>query len=206
MAHHQRALDTVDHMSPPDERLRLELSIRLGDALTHVDPQRGRQVLADAARRARELDDAAAFADAVCAMAILGGSMSPGSDDPTFIAYAEEALALLRPEHEAWHIRVLATLGSHLGLGSQPERGRELVRDALERARKLGDEYVLARTLMSAPYVLAARTFDEHVAACRKQSRAPRAATSDCPTGRSVTSRRCATGPRSAGASVRRPR
>ena len=168
VAHYRAALEAIDHLTPPDQRLRLELSIRLGTELTHIDARRGRESLAAAAEQARELGEAVSFADAVCSMAILGGSMSPGSDDPTFIAYAEDALALLGPEDEAWHIRVLATLGTHVGLGSQPARGREMVREALERARRLGDQYVLTRTLMSAPYVDAARGFDERIAAGRE--------------------------------------
>ena len=99
--HFQRALDVIDLVPERDEHQRLALTIRLGEAVAPTDMPRGHAILRDAARLARRLGEPAAFADAVCSMAVELGSVSPGRDDPAFLALADEALSNLPDERDA---------------------------------------------------------------------------------------------------------
>jgi class 3 adenylate cyclase/DNA-binding CsgD family transcriptional regulator len=159
--HYQRALDVIDLAHGTDERRRLELTIRLGEALVGTDAHRAHAILRDAARLARRQGDAAAFADAVSSMAHEFGSLLPGRDDPTFIALAEEALALLSHGDTRWRARVLALLGVHLALGSRPASGRALVREAVDVARRSDDPLDFVRAVLSLYFAIGNFELDE---------------------------------------------
>jgi hypothetical protein len=150
----ERALDVIDLTPEADEHLRLALMIRLGEATLPEGIERSHAILRDALRLARRLGDAAAFADAVCSMPSGDGSVTPGLDDPTFIGLCEEALAGLGDSHLAWRARLLSALAVHLALGSQPERGQALGREAVAVAREAGDPIGLAHALLSLQYAL----------------------------------------------------
>jgi tetratricopeptide (TPR) repeat protein len=152
-AHFERALDVVDLTTNPDG-LRLQLSIRLGESLALHDKVRSLEVLREAIRMARRLGAGEAFADAVCSMTLMGGSLSPGRRDDLFIALAEEALELLPEEATYWRARTLALLGSHLHLSDEPERGRRLAREALEQALRTGDPDTFVRAAFSMNFAL----------------------------------------------------
>jgi tetratricopeptide (TPR) repeat protein len=151
--HYDRALDIVDLATNPNE-LRLGISIRLGESLGISDKLRGLEVLRDATRLARRLGDADSFADAVCSMALMGGSLSPGQRDETFVGLAEEALEMLPDDATYWRARTMALLGSHLHLSDDPERGRQLAREALDLARRTGDADTFVRGTFSLNYAL----------------------------------------------------
>ena len=80
-------------------------------------------MLRDGIRLARRLDDAEAFADAVCSMTAEYGSFSVGRLDDGFIALAEEALERLPADASGWRSRLLGTLGTHLALGGSSRAG-----------------------------------------------------------------------------------
>ena len=146
--HYQRGLDVIDLVSKPDPDMRLQLNVRLGEALVVFDRERGQQILRDAARLARRLGNISALADAVCSMPPFAGSVSSGEDDPAFIALAEEALTLLPGDDTQWRPRVMAMLGAHLALGSNPLRGEALGREAIALARRSADPLTLAYALL----------------------------------------------------------
>jgi class 3 adenylate cyclase/DNA-binding CsgD family transcriptional regulator/tetratricopeptide (TPR) repeat protein len=152
-AHFERALDIVDLATNPNE-LRLHLSIRFGESLALPDKFRSLEVLRDATRMARRLGDAHSFADAVCSMALMGGSLSPGRRDDAFVALAEEALELLPDDATYWRARIMALLGSHLHLSDEPERGRRLAREAFALARRTGDPDTFVRATFSMDFAL----------------------------------------------------
>jgi class 3 adenylate cyclase/DNA-binding CsgD family transcriptional regulator/tetratricopeptide (TPR) repeat protein len=152
-AHFERALDIVDLATNPNE-LRLHLSIRFGESLAVPDKFRSLEVLRDATRMARRLGDAHSFADAVCSMALMGGSLSPGRRDDPFVALAEEALELLPDDATYWRARTMALLGSHLHLSDEPERGRRLAREAFALARRTGDPDTFVRATFSMDFAL----------------------------------------------------
>lgn len=149
-----RALDVIDLTPEADEHLRLALMVRLGEASMPEGIEASHAILRDALRLARRLGDAAAFADAVCSMPYGEGSVSPGLDDPTFIGLCEEALAGLGDTHGRWRARLLSVLAVHLALGSQPERGQALGREAVSVAREAGEPIGLAHALLSLQYAL----------------------------------------------------
>lgn len=166
-AHYRDALDVVDFSTEVDEHQRLELTIRFGEALVHADVERAHAVLRDAVRLARRLDDPRAFADAVCAMSPDFGSFSAGRDDPAFIALAEEALQRVGDAHPGWRARLLSTLGVHLALGSQAERGRELIREAVSIARA-SDPLDYVRAVLTLYYALGQFDNDERLDTLRE--------------------------------------
>ncbi len=150
--HYRRALDVIDLADRPDESVRLQLDIRLGEAVVGVDKEDGLTILRDAARLARRLGDIDALADAVCSMSPWGGSLALGEEDPVFVALGEEALALL-PDRTAWRARLLAVLGVHLVLGLHQQRGEALVLEALERSDELDDPALRLQCITAMSYV-----------------------------------------------------
>jgi tetratricopeptide (TPR) repeat protein len=152
--HYQRALDAIDLTDRPDERLRLELTIRLGEATVLPDSERGWDILRTAARMARRLDDPEALADAVCSMTAWAGSISPGEEDPVFVALAEEALDLLPRSATVWRARLMALLGVHLHLGYHQAEGLAMAREALELAKACGDPMTEVKAALSMRYIL----------------------------------------------------
>jgi hypothetical protein len=165
--HLQRALDVIDLAPERDERRRLALTIRLGEAVAPVDMKRGHAILRDAARLARRLGDVDAFADAVCSMTVELGSVSPGRDDPAFVALAEEALSRLGPAETHWRVRLLAVVGVNRALGTQPDRGREEIREAVSVARRSDDPFDLVRASLSLHFALDQLDHEERCSAMR---------------------------------------
>lgn len=159
--HFQRGLDVIDFA--PDERQRLELTIRLGDALSHIDIDRSHAVLREAVRLARRVEDAEAFADAVSSMSPDFGSFSPGRHDAAFVALAEEALERVGDSSPRWRTRVQSALGIHLALGSDAERGRALIRDAVDAARSTGEPLDYVRSVLTLYFALGQFENDERL-------------------------------------------
>jgi DNA-binding NarL/FixJ family response regulator len=148
--HYRRALDALDLVSDVDEGARLEVSIRLGASLVLTGDAVGRAMLRAAARAARQRGDPVALARAVCAMApVPGGSTTIVRADREFTSLAGAALGMLPPSEERWRIRVLALLGGHLLLTTEPGLGTEMIRAAVSAARRLDDPVTLGRALLS---------------------------------------------------------
>ena len=101
------------------------------------------------------------LADAVCSMVTEHGSVTPGRDDPAFIALCEEALASLPESAAEWRARVASLLAVHLSLGTRPEEGLKLGREAVAVAREAQDPLVLAHALLSLQYSLGAHDIEE---------------------------------------------
>ena len=107
-------------------------------------------MLEAAARAAHERGNPIALARAVCSMAPLpGASTTVAVPDRVFRSLAEAALDTLPPSEGAWRTRVLALLGSQLAATDDPERGNEMVREALHAARRLDDPVAIGRALLS---------------------------------------------------------
>jgi hypothetical protein len=159
--HFRHGLDVIDLGSERDERLRLELLLRLGAALTVVKKSEGHEVLRAAAAQARALDDATGLARAACAMHGWAGMLSPEEADTPFIALAEEALHRLPADEATWRPRVLALLGAHLRLAGAPERGLELAREAEAATRSTDDPTTRVQVLLPLRYSLGPFELDE---------------------------------------------
>ena len=107
-------------------------------------------MLEAAARAAHQRGDPISLARAICSMAPLpGASTTTGLPDRAFRSLAEAALDTLPPSEGAWRTRVLALLGSQLAATDDPERGNEMVCEAVHAARRLDDPVAIGRALLS---------------------------------------------------------
>lgn len=152
--HFTRGLDVIDLASVPDEHLRLELTLRLGAAVTIDDPEAGRVHLHGAARHARAIDSPVGVARAACAMHGTAGELGASFADQDFVALAEEALRLLPEDETSWRPKTTALLGAHLRLTDQPERGLELGRQAEVASRHPTDPTARIIALLMLRYTL----------------------------------------------------
>jgi tetratricopeptide (TPR) repeat protein len=159
---YRRAIDIADMIHPIDARTRLGLMIRLGETLNRSGQPEHREVLIDAARIAREQQDADALAAIAWALAQFGASQTPGTADPEFVAIAEDALAALGDEPTEVRARTLAALAAELGVSGDPTRAYELVHEALDIAREIDEPVTLGCVLLS--YRFAARSADNEQA------------------------------------------
>ncbi|MFZ1489073.1 MAG: AAA family ATPase [Ilumatobacteraceae bacterium] len=148
-SHYRVALGLLDLADEHDHHLRLDVTIRLGSALTHAGDPDGRLVLSDAGRLALRDGSGGQLVEIAEAMVQYGSSRRPGAVDPEFEAIAEQALERLGPEASAPRARILALLGSGIGAGRDSERGYELAREALAMARSLDDPVTLGHVLLA---------------------------------------------------------
>jgi class 3 adenylate cyclase/tetratricopeptide (TPR) repeat protein len=145
-AHYERALEAMDLVASPDERVRVDILLALGRALfmAGVDPSRRRPVFQRAFQLARSAGDSER-----CARAALGfaSAQAPGVVDADAVRLLEQALQLLGPAESALRARVLAQLGWELSFSEEHDRRERLVADALQMARRVDHPETLAYVL-----------------------------------------------------------
>lgn len=151
-SHYRTALQLLDLADVEEPGARLDLSIRLGSALTRAGDPDGRVVLRDASRLALRTGSPVQLVEIADAMMQIGATRTPGAVDPEFEAIAEGALHRLDPGALAPRARMLALLSNSIGMGRDPERGFALAQEALAIARTLGDAVTLAHVLLSYRY------------------------------------------------------
>ena len=128
-----------------DRVRRCELSISLGEAQRCAGDPAYRETLLAAGHMATELGDAERCARA--ALTNQRGIFSRyGQVDLERAKALEDALRLVSPEDSAIRARLLGSLASELQFAND-DRRHELGREALEVARRLGDEVTLAQIL-----------------------------------------------------------
>jgi DNA-binding SARP family transcriptional activator len=143
------SLSILDRMESPDEALRCELLLALGDAFARAgDTARSKQAYREAARLAEELH----LPDQLGRAALgYGGRLSwaASRDDEYLAALLERALAALGDEDSSLSVRLLARLagGPLRDSTADAERRRSLGADALEMARRIGQPSTLADAL-----------------------------------------------------------
>jgi tetratricopeptide (TPR) repeat protein len=155
--HYRCAIEVADMLDPPDVRLRLSLTIRLGEVLQGARTPGWRSILLQAAATARSIGDAAALGEVGWAMVRYGGPSNPGATDHEFAAILQEALENLGPEPSAARARTLAVASEDLAF-TEPERARAMAEEARAIARDLDDPVTLGHVLLS--YRISARTPD----------------------------------------------
>jgi len=144
---YQMALQALDLQEKPDERVRVDVLLALGRAL-HMggaDRARWRPAFQRAVQLARSAGDSER-----CARAALGfaaGRSVAGVVDADVVRLLEEALELLGSAESALRARVLARLGPELAFSEERDRGKLLVADALQMARRIDDPETLAYVL-----------------------------------------------------------
>jgi DNA-binding winged helix-turn-helix (wHTH) protein/tetratricopeptide (TPR) repeat protein len=146
-----RAIATLELAPGSDRVLVAELLLSLGDAeVRAVGLDRARASYRVAAEHARSLGRGD-----LLARANLGLAQEPqgGSDgEPEWVEVLEEAERAVPTAERALHIRVQSRLGAELRHIDRT-RGVVLVEAAIADARRLGDPWVLARTLEDGLYV-----------------------------------------------------
>ena len=146
-AHYERALEAIDLIASPDERLRVDILLALGRALEMGSADRSRWLpvflrAADLSRRAGDYDR---YARAALGFATL--IPTPGVVDAEVVRLLEEVLQLPSPPDSALRAMVLARLGNELSFSDQAERKQQLLNEALEVARRVDDPETLAYVL-----------------------------------------------------------
>jgi hypothetical protein len=186
----ERGLEMLQQTPNADRNLRCELLIGLGEAQRQSGHPDFRRTLLDAADLARDGGDGERIARAVLATSRGFGSVARPDD---------ELIGLLRAAAEALgdddprRARVLALLASELTFTTEVSRRRALVEQALELARRVGDEHTLAFVLL---YYVFALWFPETLAerrdACDEMFAAAQSA-GDPPLLFHAAARRCST-------------
>jgi len=142
----ERALRALEGLGRANDARRCELLLSLGDArLRAGDRSGGRAAFAKAASAARALGRPDLVARAALGFGGLGVTIL--EVDEATVALLEEALAALGDEEGPVRARVLARLAVELYYGPSRERSEALGAEAVELARRLGDEGALTYAL-----------------------------------------------------------
>ena len=142
----KRALRALELLERPDEARRCKLLLSLGDARLRAGERAdGRAAFAGAARAARALGRADLLARAALGFGGLGVTIL--EVDEATVALLEEALAALGDEEAPLRTRVLARLAVELYYGRSRERSEALGAEAVELARRSGDQQDLTYAL-----------------------------------------------------------
>jgi DNA-binding SARP family transcriptional activator len=143
-------LKVLDRMESPDEAIRCEFLLALGDAYARAgDTPRSKQTYGQAARLAEALRLPEQLARAALGY---GGRFiwEVSRDDEHLVSLLEEALAALGDEDSTLRVRLLARLagGPLRDSTADAERRRSLGAQALEMARRIGEPSTLAYALL----------------------------------------------------------
>jgi DNA-binding SARP family transcriptional activator len=150
VTHYSRALEAIGMVGRGSTRpdLECELLIRLGTAQRFATLPAYRETLLKAARLALRLGDADLLASAALANN-RGMASSAGAVDADRVRYIEAALGALEPGDSPVRARLLSLLGLETIWDGTLHR-LQLLDEALEMARRTGDEACLLDTWMAA--------------------------------------------------------
>jgi eukaryotic-like serine/threonine-protein kinase len=145
-----RAREALELAPDPDPELRLELLLELGRSQTRASRyDAARETFEQAASLARERDDGERLAQA--ALGIAEGT-EVGVVDRELIALVTEALSGPHAEEGPVRARLLSALASEV-YWEDPRRASELSAEALQMARRVGDDRGIALALVSRQFV-----------------------------------------------------
>jgi len=145
---YQRALQALDLKGKPDEALRCELLLALGEAQNKAgEGDKAGEAFYQAAGIASETGGAELLARAALGR---GGRFLLGeiglANDALLVPLIEEALNALGEQDNVLRARLLPLLGALIHEDS-PERGASLSQEGVEMARRIGDSAALAYAL-----------------------------------------------------------
>lgn len=144
-----RALALLDDRGDLPFERRCDILISLGDAQRRAGRLEHRQTLLDAAGLAMKQGDSTRLARAALANNRSGCWSMAGSVDEERVAVLEAALDALGDQDDALRARVSAFLSVELMFAGQDERKLATAAEAVVIARRLGDQAVLADTLIA---------------------------------------------------------
>jgi len=130
----------------PDERVRCDLLLRLGDAQAKTgDYESSKATFLSAAEGARKLQDPERLAHA--ALGFGEPQVESGVVDRQLLSLLQEAVAGLDPDQDALRVRLLARHSLELTFSDEAETREALSQEAVEIARRLGEPAPLASAL-----------------------------------------------------------
>jgi len=144
--HYRRALDALERRESPDPAARRDLLLELGAALRKAgDPVEAKAAFRDAVDLSRRLGEAQKQAQATLGFA--GRYWTTGVVDESVIAMLEDALAALGDDDSLLRAALLARLATEVYYSPPRERAEALSAEAVEIARRIGDDGPLAAVL-----------------------------------------------------------
>jgi eukaryotic-like serine/threonine-protein kinase len=147
----ERARDALGLHPQSDRALLLEVELELGEAQTKASRyDDARQTLEHAAGIARELGEDDAFARAACDVAALSEA---GTFDRGIVDLVEEALEGAGAAESALRSKLLSALAAEYYWEDPVGKAEPLSQEALELARKLGDDAAVASALVRRQFV-----------------------------------------------------
>jgi len=146
-AHYERALEAMDLIPAPDERVRVDILLALGRALEMggADRSRWRPVFQRAVQLASSAGDSERYARAALGFAAVWPTL--GVVDADAVRLLDGALQLLGPAESTLRAMVLARLGNELAISEERDRAKRLVAEAHQMARRIDDPETLAYVL-----------------------------------------------------------
>ncbi len=145
-AHYERGLQALELATPVDLAARCDLATLRAEALARAGDPRRRPVLLAAATDARALGDA----ERLGRIALIGGMHNAGVEDSEIVELLETALAGLDRDHVTLRALLLSKLSCELAYSGPLDRRVSLTTEALDVARRTGDERSFARVLADA--------------------------------------------------------
>jgi tetratricopeptide (TPR) repeat protein len=142
-----RALEALERVEP-DVLRRASLLLGLGTAQSRAGRQAAQVTFEAAIGAARAIEADDIFARAVLGFA--GFALTPGYVDEEYVAQLTEALDRIGAADDPTRVRLLCALAVALYWSDHAVRRAQLATDAIEMARRLGDEITLAIALSSA--------------------------------------------------------
>lgn len=142
-----RALEVLERL-PVDVPRRAALLLGLGSAQSRAGRPAARATFDAAIVAARSIDAAETFARAALGTAPF--ALAPGFVDESHVLLLVEALDRIGPGDQPLRVRLLGSLARALYWSNTAPRRAQLVDEALEMARRLGDPSTLAFALSSA--------------------------------------------------------
>jgi tetratricopeptide (TPR) repeat protein len=140
-AQYRRALDLL-RLGGPDEPVRCELLLRLGDALVRAGRyDQAEECCLEAAELARRLGSGERLATA--ALVLGRREVRGGEVDRRLVGLLREALDRLPPADGSLRARLLARLSLELTFSDETALAQPISREAVELARRLGDPAAL---------------------------------------------------------------
>ena len=145
--YYERSLGALELADQPDAALRADLLVAAGVALVTIGDSRGRELLYEAARLAREIGDAARLADAAIELQLDTHTREVTAVDEKLVALLDEALDALDVDDFERRALLLSGLTAELMWTEDSPRRERLSGEALATTRRAGTPRVVGRAL-----------------------------------------------------------
>jgi hypothetical protein len=142
---YQQALDLLDRQSAPDQHSRAQLLVALGTQQSRAGQLEYRDTLTRAASLAEELGDTDTLVQAALGFSVFGGGGAVGVEAAKQVLRA--ALDATGADNSSTHARLLAAYSEAHDLGLEWRERRDLALEAVDVARRAGDDTAFVEVL-----------------------------------------------------------